>query len=168
MAFTQSAMNKGYIIDLAKLFNKCPIEGVVTYDQMHRVIGSNPREKRYLISAALRLANREDGVIVRPINNLGYMRISNGVSVGQHHLDKGRRCHRRGKNIVTNWMAKTNLTDDELRKAYSVVSHLSLVEALAHRSVAPDMSKVDLSTYHQAQGIKDTLAAIKAAKEKGR
>lgn len=166
MNFAPTAENAEYIQILATMFNNCSIDATVTYAQMRKVLGDSPQKKRYLISAALRLSNKESGAVFKVIPNVGYQRIRDGVSAGTAALTKARRATKRGLQTVTNWMDKTNLTDEELRRAYPVRTQLSLVAALSARRAAPDLSEVDLSTYRAKDHTQGTLDAIKSLRHK--
>ncbi len=164
----KSARNEQHVRDLADLFNAASIDGTVTYTQMRRIIGDDPQAKRYLVAAAMRLSNRECGAIFKPIQNVGYQRIRDGVSIGAMALDKARRATRRGISVVSNWMDKTNLSDDDLRRGYQVRTQMSLINAMTSRRAAPDLSEVDLTTYRDGDHTKQTLDALKSARDKKR
>ncbi len=166
MNLVPTSENVEYVHILAAMFNDCPIDGVVTYSQMQSKIGRNPRNLRYLVSAARRLSNKESGAVFKVVPNVGYQRIRDGVSAGTAALTKARRATKRGLQTVTNWMNKTNLTDEELRRAYPVRTQLSLVAALSARRAAPDLSEVDLSTYRAKDHTQGTLDAIKSFRHK--
>lgn len=155
--------------EMAALFISCPFEGIVSYTQLSRICGFNPQDRRHVVAKAIRIANEEAGVVVKPVINVGYQRVSDGVLAGISSLAKARRQVRRGRRTMGNWMKTTNLSDEELKRAYAINTQLSLGDYLLSRKATTDMSAVDLAKYRpSAPDITETLAALGQIRSRAR
>lgn len=166
MNLVKSAKNEQYIRNLADLFSNCSIDDTVTYSQMRRVIGGDPQTKRYLITAAIKLANKENGCLFTAVKGVGYLRYRDGVSAGANALHKARRAVKRGKSTMRNWMDNVNLDEAGMRRFYAMDQQLGIVEYATSRRAAPDLSKADLTVYKPKDHTRETIQALQAHREK--
>ena len=139
MIFTET--NAVFKRKLADLMIACPVGGRLTFDEMTRALGFDVRQKRHVIDAARRMANKETGAIFLSVPRHGYDRLTGNdayvlESPARKHI---RRTARVTAQTMTNAVEKCNdVSQETLKRVSRAASTLGLIAYMAQdRSVHP-------------------------------
>lgn len=138
--------NSGYISALAQLLLAAPIDGVVTHDQCSDAIGFDIKSRRYLIIAAIKVANEEAGAIFKSIRAIGYQRLKADETHTLYIEFRGRtrRMASRTRHFATNAINKANDMSDAARvKAYREDTLCGVIAALTYNRNLPAIPNTD-------------------------
>ena len=119
---------------LADLLSAASVGDTVTFDAMSAAINRPIASRRYLIFRALACVSEESGAVFGSVRGVGYQRIAanDAHMIGAHARRKIRRTAKRTADTITSAVHHANnLSDDDLRKAYSEVNALGLIRHLA-------------------------------------
>lgn len=125
---------------LVDLFVAAPINGVVTFSEMSRVIGRPIGLRRHLVPRAMRIASRESGAIFGNVRGEGYKRLAaeDAHLLGSTARRRIRRTAKRASEaIVAAVMVNNSISSEAKRKAYAEVNTMGLIRHIAtDRAVA--------------------------------
>jgi hypothetical protein len=147
----------------------CPVGEVITYDSLSRALGSPVLERRYLIMAAMKQANREHGAHFVNVFKVGYKRQPGAMAhvIGETARTKGRRLFKRASTAITHTLAKSNdITNADRLKAYREQVALGLLQHMArNRSLPPAPSStpppsLDATVRTSARLLREHLTTI--------
>lgn len=124
-----------------------PHGGTITHGEISAVIGRDIRNCRHILYAALRVVQREHGVIFAGLRGVGYERMTTERVVEVVGPDTRRAIRRKARRGVKALVAATkgpnSLTPEQQRKASTEIGVLGLIEHLSrdrHAKPAPEAS----------------------------
>jgi hypothetical protein len=158
--------NSALIRRLADLLTACPIEQIISYDQLSKTLGAPITGRLYFAHRAMELANAECGAIFVNVKLVGYKRLPHDEAhaLGVHARRRGRRIFRQASKKIGNALVVANDMSNEARlKAYSEQAALGLLQHMTYdrnRPVIPE--GVHLPPTHET--IRDSVEALRAAR----
>jgi hypothetical protein len=169
MAFIPSSINAELVRRIGDLLNATPIEGVATYGKISEAIGFDVARRRWLLPAALRLANAETGAIFATQRSIGYQRLpgSEAHALGRHARGRIRRISKSTQQVITQALILTNdLSDDERRRAHSELAALGLIQHLSlDRNMPQVVGDRPMPTPETVRASVDALLAVRRQQE---
>lgn len=127
---------------LAEALKSASYGALVTFDDLSQALGRNVLlSQRYLIYAAIKVANEESGAVFASVRKRGYRRLppDEAHKVGQTARRRVRRAARAAANGITAALRAANAIEPEAqRRANAEISALNLIEHLSmDRNVKP-------------------------------
>jgi hypothetical protein len=151
---------------VAELFMRCQPGEVVTFPEMSAVIGSSIFARRYIITSARRVAEREAGAVFTSERSIGYKRLeASAVAnvVGSSARSHIRKSARRGvKAIIEGTRRVNDLAPDVQRKVAAEMSALGLIEHIARDSNVKPGPEASTKPQPVAVTARALLAALDA------
>jgi len=151
---------------LADLLKACPIEGMVTYEQLSRELGAPISDRLYLVHRAMELANAESGAIFINVKLVGYKRLAHddAHAVGAQARVRSRRIFNRASKKISNVLIVANDMSNAARiKAYSEQAALGLLQHLTYDRNRP-VIREDSQPPPTQEIIRAGIEALRAAR----
>lgn len=134
------AVNEELTRRLSDVFSACRIGSTVTYAMLTRALGKDITTHRWFVPRAMRIANFEVGAVFRNVRGVGYERLPNAEAhgKGQAVRRRGRKLFRSSMKQIENAMRHANdLTQQQIRKNWSEITHLGLIVHQSYDRNAP-------------------------------
>ncbi len=141
--FVRSEANEKYISLLVELFEACPIGGIVSYADMARALGFDPRDYvggRGFIREAQKRVNETHGKIFKAAYNDGYTVPETPIKVVDAKIKGISRMAARTQKQLGNHISHTNMTKEDHLQFASRYTQLGLVRLAASKPPTPDTS----------------------------
>lgn len=160
-----SSTNAERVRRLADTLSACSIGKLVTFSQLTKAIKVEILAHRYLLPQAFRLINEETGAVFRSVRGVGYERLPQNEAHGRGRAarTKARRLFKREVKTINNAVRYANdLSQDDMKRAYTELTHLGLLQHLTYDRAAPKVPEgaLPLDPGHAA---KETLEAMRTA-----
>jgi hypothetical protein len=111
----------------------------VTYEALNRAAGCDVQQNRYIVGGALKLLNRQHGLVFVNERDVGYTRLSSTEGINEAGFDglkKIRAAARNGQERLANAVSVANsLTPQERRLANQRLAAMGIAEQLTKTKV---------------------------------
>lgn len=140
--FIPSSDNATFIRVIVDMFAATPVGKGVSFDEMQLTVGFDMRERRNLLTAAIKAFHKETGGIMQSVHGVGYMRLEaeQFSSAIAQRRNRGRRMFAKAHREFSKALASANdMAPSELIK---VGRELAMVGLLSHAARDSNVSKI--------------------------
>ena len=138
MSLTPSTANEADITALVAVLSATAVGATVEYRTLSDALGSDVRQRRYLLLAAMRRLNADCGAIFGNIKGVGYKRLAAAETglIGSNARRKMRHTARNASKVMANSLDRANdLPPDVQRRVVAEIATMSMIAHLTRENV---------------------------------